>query len=471
MEKEDKGSTLMQNNRYVPISAVTRYIKRLFENDGNLQEVWVKGELSNVKMHSRGHLYFTLKDEQSRVSAVMFAGNNRYLNFKPEEGMKVLIQGSFSVYEPQGQYQLYAKTMQQDGVGNLFLAYEALKNKLELEGLFDGSRKRPLPKFPVRIGVITSPTGAAVRDIFTTIKRRFPLASITLFPVLVQGPGAAPSIVRAIGQANEINNADVLIVGRGGGSIEELWAFNEEIVARAIADSNLPVISAVGHETDYTIADFVADLRAPTPTAAAELAVPHLDELGDRLQHRKVRLKRVMGEYYFGLQQSLLRLQKSYAFKYPTQLIRQKEQELDRSMDKLKKTAAGFVGEHQKQLMQAKRQLVLFSPTGQLHKATERVESLHKGLIKESNRHLKLHQTNFSHKISRLSTLNPLAIMERGYSLTYKKGKTELVKSIKQVKTGEALTIKLKDGQIDCHIIGTEESLKYGRKNEQKNDV
>ncbi|WNB93591.1 exodeoxyribonuclease VII large subunit [Bacillus sp. NEB1478] len=461
----------MQNNRYVPISAVTRYIKRLFENDGNLQEVWVKGELSNVKMHSRGHLYFTLKDEQSRVSAVMFAGNNRYLNFQPEEGMKVLIQGSFSVYEPQGQYQLYAKTMQQDGIGNLFLAYEALKNKLEIEGLFDVSRKGQLPKFPVRIGVITSPTGAAVRDIFTTIKRRFPLASITLFPVLVQGPGAAPSIVKAIGQANKVNKADLLIVGRGGGSIEELWAFNEEIVARAIANSNLPVISAVGHETDFTIADFVADLRAPTPTAAAELAVPHLDELGDRLQHRKVRLKRVMEEYYSGQQQNLMRLQKSYAFKYPTQLIRQKEQELDRSIDKLKKTVAGFVGEHQKYLLQTERHLALFSPAGQLQKASEKVESLHKGLIKESNRYLKQHQTNFSHKISRLSSLNPLAIMERGYSLTYKKGKTELVKSIKQVKTGEALTIKLKDGQIDCHIIGTEGSLKNGRKNEQKNDV
>jgi exodeoxyribonuclease VII large subunit len=462
VEKEDKGSSLMQNDRYVPISAVTRYIKRLFENDGNLQDVWVKGELSNVKLHSRGHLYFTLKDANSRVSAVMFAGNNKYLNFKPEEGMNVLIQGSFSVYEPQGQYQLYARTMQQDGVGNLFLAYETLKNKLESEGLFESSSKKMLPKFPGRIGVVTSPTGAAVRDIFTTIKRRFPLASVTLYPVLVQGPGAAPSIVKAIEQANSLSKADVLIVGRGGGSIEELWAFNEEIVARAIHLSRIPVISAVGHETDFTIADFVADLRAPTPTAAAELAVPHLAELGDRLHQRSVRLKRVMNDFLAGHKHHLNRLQKSYAFKYPTQLVKQKEQELDRNMDKLKRTAESFIGDHQKRLKQMQRQLSLFSPAGQLQKASEIVNLLHKNLLKETNRHMRQHQTNFSNKISRLSSLNPLAIMDRGYSLTYKKGLNELVKSVEQVKAGDALTIKLKDGQIDCHITGTEGSLTNG---------
>ncbi|KZE66370.1 exodeoxyribonuclease VII large subunit [Fictibacillus phosphorivorans] len=450
---------MQNNNRYVPISAVTRYIKRLFENDGNLQDVWVKGELSNVKLHSRGHLYFTLKDANSRVSAVMFAGNNRYLNFRPEEGMSVLIQGSFSVYEPQGQYQLYVKTMQQDGVGNLFQAYENLKFKLEQEGLFDSSQKKPLPKFPSGVGVITSPTGAAVRDIATTIKRRFPLAAITLYPVLVQGPGAASAISRAIEQANEEKKADLLIVGRGGGSIEELWAFNEEIVARAIFSSKLPVISAVGHETDFTISDFVADLRAPTPTAAAEMAVPHLDELSDRLFQRNVRLKRVMNEYLAGHQQHLSRLQKSYAFKYPTQLVKQNEQELDRNLDKLKRTVESFVDQHQNQLIQMKRQLSLFSPAGQLQKANERVVSLHKLLIKETNRHIRQHQKEFTTKISRLSSLNPLAIMERGYSLTYKQGKKELVKSVKQVKAGDALTIKLKDGQIDCHITGTEASL------------
>lgn len=451
---------MQNNNRYVPISAVTRYIKRLFENDGNLQDVWVKGELSNVKLHSRGHLYFTLKDANSRVNAVMFAGNNRYLNFKPEEGMNVLIQGSFSVYEPQGQYQLYVRTMQQDGVGNLFQAYEALKNKLEQEGLFEPTRKKLLPKFPAKIGVITSPTGAAVRDIVTTIKRRFPLAAITLYPVLVQGPGAAPSIARAIEQANYDNKTDVLIVGRGGGSIEELWAFNEEIVARAIHSSQLPVISAVGHETDFTISDFVADLRAPTPTAAAEMAVPHLDELGDRLFQRNVRLKRVMKDYLSVHQQQLFRLQKSYAFKYPTQLVKQKEQELDRNLDKLKRTIESFVGQHQNQLTLMKRQLSLFSPADQLQKANERIVSLHKLLVKETNRHVRQHQSDFSNKISRLSSLNPLAIMDRGYSLTYIQGKKELVKSVKQVKAGEALTIKLKDGQIDCHITGTEASLK-----------
>src|SRR6478736_4471030 len=275
---------MMSEVRYLTVTALTRYIKRKFDVDPHMQDVWIKGEISNFKRHSRGHMYFTLKDQNARIAAVMFAGHNRQLNFQP------------------------------DGVGNLYLAYEQLKKKLEKEGLFDPARKRKLPKYPTTIGVITSPTGAAVRDIITTLKRRYN-ANIIVMPALVQGVNAAPSIIKAIGEANRRKEADVLIVGRGGGSIEELWAFNEESVARAIFTSNIPVISAVGHETDFTIADFVADLRAPTPTGAAELAVPHISEITERLTQRNIRLLRSMKEMLQSSSRRLERSQKSYAFR------------------------------------------------------------------------------------------------------------------------------------------------------------
>ncbi len=247
----------------------------LLEGNDRLQNVWVRGEISNFTHHTSGHMYFSLKDADSRLKCIMFASYNQKLAFIPREGAKVLACGNISVYERDGQYQFYVTQMQPDGIGSLFMAFEQLKKKLEAEGLFAPAAKKPIPRFPKAIGVITSPTGAAVRDIITTLQRRHPSVPVLLYPVLVQGKQAAPSIVKAIRDMNEMNEVDVLIVGRGGGSLEELWAFNEEIVARAIHASVLPVISAVGHETDFTIADFAADLRAATPTAAAELAVPH----------------------------------------------------------------------------------------------------------------------------------------------------------------------------------------------------
>ncbi|WP_148499942.1 exodeoxyribonuclease VII large subunit [Paenibacillus ihumii] len=253
------------------IKELNRYIRMKMESDTLLSEVWIRGEISNFTHHSSGHMYFTLKDKDSRIKSIMFASHNQRLPFIPREGTRVIARGNVSVYERDGQYQFYATQMQPDGIGSLYLAFEQLKQKLEAEGLFAPQRKRPLPAFPRVIGVITSPTGAAVRDILTTLERRYPQARVVLHPVLVQGKGAAPSIVQAIRTMNALGEADVLIVGRGGGSLEELWAFNEEAVARSIYESAIPVISAVGHETDFTIADFVADLRAATPTAAAEL--------------------------------------------------------------------------------------------------------------------------------------------------------------------------------------------------------
>lgn len=273
------------------IKELNRYIRMKLDSDNLLSDVWIRGEISNFTHHGSGHMYFTLKDESSRIKAIMFASHNQRLPFIPKEGARVIARGNVTVYERDGQYQFYATHMQPDGIGSLYLAYEQLKSKLEKEGLFAEARKRSLPRFPKCIGVITSPTGAAVRDIVITLQRRFPQVAIVIYPVLVQGKGAAPSIVKAIGALNAMGEADVLIVGRGGGSLEELWAFNEEEVARAISASRIPVISAVGHETDFTIADFAADLRAATPTAAAELAVPHAGELAAQLLQLQQRLR------------------------------------------------------------------------------------------------------------------------------------------------------------------------------------
>jgi exodeoxyribonuclease VII large subunit len=450
----------MDKNRYISITALTRYIKHKFENDSNLQEVWVRGELSNVKLHSRGHLYFTLKDANSRISAVMFAGNARYLKFKPEEGMKVLIRGEVSIYEPMGQYQLYAREMQPDGIGNLFLAFEELKKKLDKEGLFAPEFKKSIPAFPREIGVITSPTGAAIRDIMTTIKRRYPIARVTIFPVLVQGPNAALSIAKAITQANQLGQWDVLIVGRGGGSIEELWAFNEEVVARSIFQSNVPIISAVGHETDFTIADFVADLRAATPTAAAELAVPHMLEIQERLEQRKFRLIRTMKEQVQYERERLSRLRKSYAFRYPTQLIKQKEQDLDRTFDKLQREIKRNFASKKEELEQLNKLIGVYHPREQFTFSNEKLKQTYKLLVRRYHQQLKEKKHHFRIKTGMLDALSPLKIMERGYSLAYT-GDEKLIKSVRHVQPGDQITVQLKDGHLDCQVWGLEESEKY----------
>lgn len=277
------------------VTQLNRYLKSIFDGDAHLANVFLTGEISNFTDHYRsGHLYFSLKDDRSVIRAVMFAQQARRLKFRPGDGMRVIARGRVSVYEQSGQYQLYVQDMQPDGLGALNLAFEQLKKRLTAEGLFDPERKKSLPKFPQSVGVVTSPTGAAVQDIRQILGRRYPLAQVVLCPVLVQGEGAAEQIAEAIRRFNRLRCADVLIVGRGGGSIEDLWAFNEEIVARAVAESEIPVISAVGHETDYTICDFAADLRAPTPSAAAELAVPDVRELLSSVSSAGIRMKQAL---------------------------------------------------------------------------------------------------------------------------------------------------------------------------------
>lgn len=448
---------MLEQPHTLTVSALTKYIKRKFDADPHLREVHVKGEISNFKKHSSGHMYFTLKDEKARILAVMFTSYSRSLKFIPENGMKVIVTGEVSVYESSGQYQMYIKEMTPDGIGNLFLAYEQLKQKLDKEGLFSAQTKKQIPLFPTTIGVITSPTGAAVRDVITTIKRRFPIAKILVFPALVQGENGAPSVVSAIKRANKMSEIDVLIVGRGGGSIEELWVFNEESVARAIFDSDIPIISAVGHETDFTIADFVADLRAPTPTGAAELAVPHIDELMDKVLQRQTRLLRGMKEILRFGQGRLERLEKSYAFRYPRRLYEQKLEQLDILTESLIK-GAGYLTTLKKNNQEIlARRLQAKHPTQKLAEANKRWDRVHHEMQQRMIKILTKKQHEYDLKIGTLQALSPLKIMQRGYSLVYD-GDGELVKSVKTIQPNEIIQIQLKDGSLRTKV----EEIKKG---------
>ncbi len=447
----------MLETKYLTVYALTQYIKRKFDYDPHLQDIYVKGEISNFKAHSSGHMYFTIKDEKARILAVMFSRYSRTMKFIPENGMKIIVRGEISVYEPSGQYQIYVKEMRPDGIGELFLAYEQLKQRLELEGLFAVEKKKPIPLFPKTVGVITSPTGAAIRDIITTIKRRFPIASILVFPALVQGENAASSIAKAIEKANKLTEIDVLIVGRGGGSIEELWAFNEELVARAIFTSMIPIISAVGHETDFTIADFVADLRAPTPTGAAELAVPHIDELLERVLQRQTRLVRAVKDRLRFEKEHLSRLKKSYAFRYPERLYQQKLEQVDKLTERLIKGAERLTMVKASQQDALYKRLVRNHPSELLNEANDRYARSQKDFERAMQQILINKQTKYDRILATLQALSPLKIMERGYSLAYTQ-EHRLIKSIKQVKQKDEIQIQLADGSLLCKVNDIKES-------------
>ncbi|MEC0274538.1 exodeoxyribonuclease VII large subunit [Peribacillus frigoritolerans] len=441
----------MSNQQYLSVSALTKYIKRKFDADPHLQNVYIKGEISNFKQHTSGHMYFTLKDEKARLLSVMFAANNKGMKFLPENGMKVLVKGDISLYEAGGQYQLYVKSMAPDGVGDLYLAYEQLKKKLEGAGMFLAEHKKPIPQYPRSVGVITSPTGAALRDILTTIKRRYPIARIIVYPALVQGNNAAKSIAKAISMANARAESDVLIVGRGGGSIEELWAFNEEIVAESIFDSDIPVISAVGHETDFTIADFVADLRAPTPTGAAELAVPHLNEILERLMNRKNRLTRSIQEAVNFERTRLTRMERSYAFRYPHKMYEQKLEQLDKTMDRLGRTSTRYFMKKRDELNQLNDILKKQHPEQAVKNAKDELQQHAKVLRKAMEAIYRHKSQQFVHITATLSALSPLKIMERGYGLVFAEDET-LVKSTQQVSKGDKIAVSIKDGTLECEI-------------------
>ena len=418
----------MNNEKYITITQLTRYIKYKIDNDINLQEVFLKGEISNFKAHTRGHYYFTIKDENSRINAIMFASQTKKLKFLPEDRMKVLATGKISVYEANGGYQIYVSDMLEDGVGNLYIAYEQLKKKLEANGLFDKDKKKPIPKIPKRVGVITAPTGAAIRDIISTIKRRFPLTEIILLPALVQGADAAPSIVKQIKNA-ENYNLDTLIVGRGGGSIEDMWCFNDEEVANAIYNCPIPIISAVGHEIDFTIADFVADLRAPTPTGAAELAVPNRIDVINYIDQLKIRNKKIIFNKIEFLKQKLNDITNKYILKNPMSIYEIKEQQFSGIIEKLKYNITNIYNKKEKEYLNITSSFIFKEPI----KLTE----------KKKQKYLQI--------ISKLDALSPLSTIKRGYSVVRKNNK--VITSKNDLIKNDKIEIELSDGNIKAEII------------------
>ncbi len=438
------------SHTYLTVKALTKYIKRKFDADTHLRDVYVKGELSNVKVHSSGHIYFTLKDESARLTSVMFAMNARGLKFVPESGMNVLVRGDINVFEAAGQYQLYASSIQPDGIGELFLAFEQLKKKLEQEGLFHPSRKKQLPAFPKKIGVVTSKTGAAIRDILTTLERRYPISEVLVFPSIVQGPQAAPSIVKSIREANALGDIDVMIVGRGGGSIEDLWAFNEEIVARAIAESKIPIISAVGHETDTTIADFVSDLRAPTPTAAAEMAVPSKENLMKNiLSYQSASLhfvtKRLADE-----KNRYRRAITSPVLATPEKLYRPFIERYIRAEQQLHKEVKRISQEKNRNFFQLENRFKQLSPQKLITIQSKTLQTSTNQLTQAMIASFEKNRQQFTGSLRTLQALNPLKIMDRGYSITYKEG--ILVKSVEDVQQGDSIFVTLSDGQIEATV-------------------
>ena len=391
----------------VSVSQLNNYIKRVLDNNSYLSDIKVTGELSNFKFHSSGHIYASLKDEGGVIKLVMFRSFAQYLKFRPEDGMKVIVRGKVSVYEQGGTYQIYAESIEPDGEGSLYAAFEKLKTKLEELGMFDERHKKPLPLYPEKIGVVTAEGGAALQDILNITKRRYPLAEIVLFPVSVQGVSAAGEVAVAINYLNEHNACDVMIVGRGGGSIEDLWAFNEEIVANAIFNSSIPVVSAVGHETDFTIADFVSDLRAPTPSAAAELVCPDIDELREYFLQVGPSLKFLLKNNLELKKAKLERLSNSYAFLRFSDTFSSRRQEID---------------------MLVSDALVCFN-----------------NIIAKS-------RTDLAKNVAKLDALSPLKVLSRGYSLaTDNNG--NIISSVKSVKPEEEFSLKFYDGNAKCKFL------------------
>lgn len=401
-------SPQIQKPRVLSVSQINFYIKSIIENEGSLQFVLVTGEISNLTVHQRsGHIYLSLKDSNSVISAVMFAGNARRLKFRLENGMKVICRGRISVYEPSGRYQLYIEDMQPDGVGALTLAFEQLKKSLAQKGLFDNAHKKPLPKFPKTIGVITSPTGAAVQDITNIIRRRFPSADIVLAPVLVQGESAPEQLVRAVNKFSASKIADVVIIGRGGGSAEDLWAFNDEQLAYAVYNCETPIISGVGHETDFTVCDFVADVRASTPSAAAELAVPDRQELMSYYFKQKQYISAMLDRKIKTAQLRLENQQRRMSASSPKLKAEQLEKQLSAKSEKLTRFMNVYISDKENKLIAAK---------------------------------------------GKLDGLNPLNVLNRGYAIAEKDEK--IITSSKQLKDGDDFTVILSDGKINAKVCG-----------------
>ena len=435
--------------KYFTITALNKAIKNMFDEKRELNNIHLKGEISNFKHHTRGHLYFTLKDENSQLSAIMFASNAQSLKFEPSDGMKVLVSGKVSVYEASGTYQIYVNEMMEDGLGNLYLEFEKLKKKLEQEGLFKKEYKKPIPKFPMKIGIITAPTGAAIKDIMSTLKRRFPIAETILFPSLVQGIDAKDDIVRNIKLANTYD-LDVIILGRGGGSIEDLWAFNEECVARAIFDSVIPIISGVGHEIDFTISDFVADLRAPTPTGAAEMCVPNKDDVILLFNQYNIRLIKAIYNYLDKLSKELDNLKNSYILKNPTSLYEKQEQYFDNLYERLIIAIKSNIDKNKERLNTIKSSYVLKNPNMLFIDKAYNYNDLIKRLKNNINILIDNKKNNYVNLLSKLEVLNPVTTLKRGYSVT--RVNEKIVAKRNDVKEGDTIITSITDGKIESVV-------------------
>lgn len=402
-----KGVKKVSNqSRWVSVTQLNRYVSALLENQKVLNNIYVKGELSNVKQYSSGHWYFNIKDQNAQVACVMFKGNASSLKFRMKDGLEVLLQAKVSLYEANGKYQLNVFSAEEVGKGNLHLAFEELKEKLKKEGLFDLNFKQALPKFPRTIGVVTSPSGAVIRDIIHVCHRRYPATKIILYPAKVQGPGSAESLVEGIQYFNNTQSVDILIVGRGGGSIEDLWSFNEEILARAAFHSKIPIISAVGHETDFTILDFVADHRAPTPSAAAELAVPDMYVLLSKIKADEEQMKR-------SIEQKLL-----------------------------------F---NKQRLSHLANNRYLVSPYERIHESMQSLDLQEEALTRLLNQQLESSKQRLSQLMVRLDGLSPLKILSRGYALVMDEEKKTMT-SVKEISLDDTLTLYMRDGQVDCTV-------------------
>ena len=437
------------DTKYFTISALNKAIKNMFDEKRELNNIHLKGEISNFKHHTRGHFYFTLKDETSQLSAIMFASSAKNINFEPVDGMKVLVSGKVTVYETSGTYQIYVNEMMQDGLGNLYLEFEKLKKKLENEGLFKREYKKAIPKFPMRIGIITAPTGAAIRDIMSTIKRRFPIVETILFPSLVQGVDAKDDIVRNITLANTYP-LDVIILGRGGGSIEDLWAFNEEVVARAIFASKIPIISGVGHEVDFTISDFVADLRAPTPTGAAEMAVPNLMDVKELFNQYNIRLLKAINTSINMSYEKLNSLKNSYVLKNPLSLYEKLEQNFDNLYERLLMSIRNNLDSNKERLNKLKASYIFINPKMLFADYAYNYNDLIKRLEISINKVYENKKNNYVNLLSKLEVLNPVTTLKRGYSVTRSSGK--IIQDIKDVQIGDTIETSLSNGRMESVI-------------------
>ena len=439
------------SEEYVTVSALTKYIKYKFDKDPHLGRVYLTGEISNFRLRPT-HQYFSLKDEQAIISATMFQSAFKKIQFRPEEGMKVLVIGKVSVFEKSGQYQINIEHMEPDGVGALYLAYEQLKKKLEAEGLFS-LPKKPIPQFPKKIAILTSESGAVIQDIQTTVARRFPIVQLVLYPTVVQGVHAVNSILKNLDLVEQ-EDYDVVIIGRGGGSIEDLWAFNEEPVVRRVAELSIPVISSVGHETDTTLIDFVSDMRAATPTAAAEIATPVLMEIHQQLRNLQTRLEQALSRQLQIKRERMQALANASIFQNPERIYQVYQQRVDQLEIRLQQMMQQSVQHKRQQLLKNQHRLELGSPSRRVQTEKQALQYLAKRLEQAQGQLMKDKKQQFQRAIQQLDLLSPLKIMNRGYGILQQE--QTIIKSVDQLEVNQELTIQLVDGTVRSKVTSVE---------------